>query len=271
MAASSSPSMNRFDAFWHDGMLNPTWVGASIRDPDSVRNMVSILKRGSISPFISWHNATPALISQLLSFHSTGTSGSQLGKVLCCGTFLGTFLEPCSWDTELLAVGNMLSTMKHILNSKGCHMRPPGHHAQPSQANGYCLLNNAGLAVRLALDSWCKSVVIRSNDVVTMSLHINHWLCGPSHPQSGCEMRYKYAMTELVVLTMESFKPEMVFLVVGQNSSVVSSLADRHSGGRILIVQEGEYHPEGFLDLPDPLSADPVTYYPEDEAFPGTL
>jgi len=27
MAASSSPSMNRFDAFWHDGMLNPTWVG----------------------------------------------------------------------------------------------------------------------------------------------------------------------------------------------------------------------------------------------------
>ncbi|KAI3412478.1 uncharacterized protein J3R85_017297 [Psidium guajava] len=91
MAASSSPppSTSRVDAFWHDGMLNHD-TGRGVFDtgsdpgfldvlekhpenPDRVRNMVSILKRGPISPYVSWHSATPALISQLLSFHSPGT------------------------------------------------------------------------------------------------------------------------------------------------------------------------------------------------------
>lgn len=59
---------------------------------------------------------------------------------------------------------------------------------------------------------------------------------------------------------------------------IVHSLANKHSGGKILIVQEGGYHItysayclhailEGVLDLPQPLLCDPIAYYPEDEAF----
>lgn len=59
---------------------------------------------------------------------------------------------------------------------------------------------------------------------------------------------------------------------------IIHNLADRYSGGRLLIVQEGGYHVtysayclhatlEGVLDLPLPLLPDPVAYYPEDEAF----
>lgn len=58
----------------------------------------------------------------------------------------------------------------------------------------------------------------------------------------------------------------------------VRSLADKHSNGRLLIVQEGGYHVtysayclhatlEGVLDLPHPLLSDPIAYYPDDEAF----
>lgn len=60
---------------------------------------------------------------------------------------------------------------------------------------------------------------------------------------------------------------------------IVRCLADRHSDGHLLIVQEGGYHVtysayclhatlEGVLNLPLALlSSDPIAYYPEDEAF----
>lgn len=59
---------------------------------------------------------------------------------------------------------------------------------------------------------------------------------------------------------------------------MIGGLASRHSGGRLLIVQEGGYHVtysayclhatlEGVLNLPLPLLSDPIAYYPEDEAF----
>lgn len=59
---------------------------------------------------------------------------------------------------------------------------------------------------------------------------------------------------------------------------IIREMAEKHSQGRILIVQEGGYHVtysayclhatlEGVLNFPDPLLSDPLAYYPEDEAF----
>lgn len=59
---------------------------------------------------------------------------------------------------------------------------------------------------------------------------------------------------------------------------MIRCLADRHSGGRLVIVQEGGYHVtysayclhatlEGVLNLPSALLSDPIAYYPEDETF----
>ena len=65
------------------------------------------------------------------------------------------------------------------------------------------------------------------------------------------------------------------YRVIGQT---VRGLADKHSHGCLLIVQEGGYHVtysayclhailEGVLKIPVPLLSDPIAYYPEDEAF----
>ncbi|KAG5566488.1 hypothetical protein RHGRI_002146 [Rhododendron griersonianum] len=355
----SSPTTGRIHVFWHDGMMahdagtgvfdsgiDPGFLDVLEKHPensDRVRNMLSILKRGPISPYISWHSGRPALIPELLTFHTSGYVNELVeadrngGKMICAGTFL----NPGSWDAALLAAGTALSAMKHILDGLGniayALVRPPGHHAQPTQADGYCFINNAGLAVQLALDSGCKKVVVididvhygngtaegfyRSDKVLTVSLHMNHSSWGPSHPQSGSvdelgdgdgfgynlnvplpngtgDRGYEFALTELVVPAVEKFQPDMIVLVVGQDSSAfdpngrqcltmegyreigrkVRSLADKHSNGRLLIVQEGGYHVtysayclhatlEGVLDLPHPLLSDPIAYYPDDEAF----
>lgn len=78
----------RVHVFWHEGMLKHD-TGRGVFDtgmdpgfldvlenhpenPDRVKNIVSILKRGPISPLVSWHQGRPALISELLSFHTQG-------------------------------------------------------------------------------------------------------------------------------------------------------------------------------------------------------
>ncbi|KAK9734619.1 hypothetical protein RND81_04G152400 [Saponaria officinalis] len=180
------------------------------------------------------------------------------GKMMC----IGTYLNQGSWEAARLAAGTTLSAMKHMLdgeiNIAYALVRPPGHHAQPTQADGYCFLNNAGLAVQLALNSGRAKVAIididvhygngsaegfyRSNQVFTISLHMNHSSWGPSHPQSGAidelgegdgfgfnmniplpngsgDRGYVYAMKELMVPAIQKFQPDTIVFVVGQDSS----------------------------------------------------
>lgn len=58
-----------------DTGLDPGFLDVLENHPensDRVKNMVSILKRGPLAPFVSWHQGRPALISELLSFHTQG-------------------------------------------------------------------------------------------------------------------------------------------------------------------------------------------------------
>jgi acetoin utilization deacetylase AcuC-like enzyme len=88
---------------------------------DRVRNMVSILRRGPIAPFLSWHSGHPAHASELLSFHSSKyieehvQANATGAKKLC----EGTFLTPASWGAALLAAGTTISAVKHILDGHG--------------------------------------------------------------------------------------------------------------------------------------------------------
>ncbi|XP_010521629.1 PREDICTED: histone deacetylase 8 [Tarenaya hassleriana] len=270
------------DVFWDDGMLrhnavegvfdtgvDPGFLDVLEKHPensDRVRNMVSILRRGPISPYVRWLPGRRAILPELLTFHSpeyvnklieADKSGER------CEIGGGTFMSPGSWDAALLAAGTTLSAMQHILEGHGkiayALVRPPGHHAQPTQADGYCFLNNAGIAVNLALNSGCCSRIAvididvhygngtaegfyRSDKVLTVSLHMNHGSWGPSHPQNGSvdelgegdgygynlnvplpngtgDRGYEYAMAELVVPAVRRFAPDMVVLVFGQDSS----------------------------------------------------
>lgn len=263
--------------FWHEGMLahdagtgvfdtgfDPGFLEVLDKHPensDRVRNMASILRKGPIAPYIAWHTGRKAEISELLTFHTPEyieelvQASKAGGKELCAGTFL----NPGSWDACLLAAGTALTAMKYLLDGHGnlgyALVRPPGHHAQPSQADGYCFLNNAGLAVQLAVDSGCKKVAVvdidvhygngtaegfyRSNNVL---LHMNHGSWGPSHPQRGTidevgedngfgynlniplpngtgDDGYMYAMNNLVVPALQKYEPVVIVLVVGQDSS----------------------------------------------------
>jgi acetoin utilization deacetylase AcuC-like enzyme len=80
----------------------------------------------------------------------------QLGKSvfdspdnqMCCETYA----------ISLLAVGGILDVvgrvMKGELDNAFCAVRPPGHHAEVSNAMGFCYFNNVAIAARYLQNQW---------------------------------------------------------------------------------------------------------------------
>ncbi len=61
-----------------------------------------------------------------------------------------TYLLPGSFAAALAAAGSCMEATDAVLSGRVdaalCAVRPPGHHARPGQAMGFCLLNNIALA-----------------------------------------------------------------------------------------------------------------------------
>ncbi len=82
-----------------------------------------------------------ACLSGATQFHSADNQ-------MCADTF----------DTALLAVGGVLNAVRLVMSGKidnaFCAVRPPGHHAEPERAMGFCYFNNVAVAARYLQMEW---------------------------------------------------------------------------------------------------------------------
>ncbi len=80
-----------------------------------------------------------------------------------------TYVTPGSYEAALRAAGATLRVTEAVVAGRAmaglCLVRPPGHHATPTRAMGFCLLNNLALAVRRAQALGAKRIMIVDFDV----------------------------------------------------------------------------------------------------------
>ena len=173
-----------------------------------------------------------------------------------------TRISADSWEPLLAAAGTALAATEAVLAGTSrlayALTRPPGHHAQAAQADGYCFFNGAALAADAARRAGAERVLVvdwdvhhgngtqdifyERADVLTVSMHMDHGAWGPSHMQTGrLEERggtaglgfnqnvplplgagntaYLRAFDEVVAPLAERFRPDFIVAASGQDAS----------------------------------------------------
>ncbi len=96
----------------------------------------------------------PVTEAQLLAVHTPGhvarvRHACSLGGVLDQGD---TPTEPRSFDTAVLSAGAAVTACDAVMTGRVrrafAAARPPGHHAEPDRAMGFCLFSNVAVAAR---------------------------------------------------------------------------------------------------------------------------
>jgi acetoin utilization deacetylase AcuC-like enzyme len=82
-----------------------------------------------------------------------------------------TSTSPRSYEVARLAAGGLLEAADRIMEGKveGAFalVRPPGHHAEASQARGFCIFNNVAIAAQYLAEKWSLRRIL----IVDWDLH----------------------------------------------------------------------------------------------------
>ena len=159
-----------------------------------------------------------------------------------------TLLNAWSWQAALRAAGAAVAATDAVIDGEignaFCAIRPPGHHARPSEPMGFCLFNNVAIAARHALDvRGLQRVAIVDFDVhhgngtaesfardprVLMASFFQHPFYPYTEPEpitatcvnvpvparSGGDVIRK-VVSEYWLPALHAFQPEMVFISAG--------------------------------------------------------
>ena len=243
--------------FTHDsGLTHDTGPG----HPERIDRLVSVLAALEEEPF----NACPrgpvpkASREQLERVHEPVYVEGVLASIPEKGLRRldgDTVISPGSGDAALYAAGAAIAAVEHVLTAPEGEAarrafvatRPPGHHAEPGQAMGFCLFNNVAIAAAHAIAEYgvsrvaivdfdvhhgngTQTVANNRADIFYASLHQYPLFPGTGLPQetgmdrnvlnilmreSSTGAEYRRAFDETLLPALEEYLPELLIISAG--------------------------------------------------------
>ncbi|MFC2063941.1 histone deacetylase [Chloroflexota bacterium] len=135
-------------------------------NPDRFNELFN-LNRQSYSSDLTWLNGSPADSNLIASIHTQEMidhieQTCQQGSAII--DHAPTYVSHSSFNDAKMAAGAVISCTQSILNKETSNafaiIRPPGHHAEPDSAMGFCIFNNAAIAAQFALQQGQDRVLI---------------------------------------------------------------------------------------------------------------
>jgi acetoin utilization deacetylase AcuC-like enzyme len=143
--------------------------------PENARRLQRILEMlegESLLERLTCLNPRPATDAELERVHTPEhvTRVRQVARSGGGNLDADTYVAPRSYDAALMAAGGLVCAVEAALageiDSAFALVRPPGHHATPSRAMGFCLFNNIAVAARAVLaEGGAERVLIVDFDV----------------------------------------------------------------------------------------------------------
>lgn len=170
-----------------------------------------------------------------------------------------TVVSPKSVEVALLATGGAITAAESVLAGKASNafalIRPPGHHATPDRAMGFCLFNNIAIAARfaqrkhgiakVAIVDWdvhhgngTQDIFYSDPSVFFFSVHQHPWYPGTGMaeetgegkakgtklnvplPAGKADSDYVKVFIEKVAPALEKFKPNFMLISAGYDARI---------------------------------------------------
>ncbi|MEO1554681.1 MAG: hypothetical protein AAFR82_12190, partial [Pseudomonadota bacterium] len=273
------------DVFWHpDCFKHDTGRGCydlpgsplmEVLEPhpetaERLINIKSILEKGPIHAKIKWHKGAHADRSDLAAFADPDYLDDVYERAAQVEATrqpvridgVSTIMNVGTLDAVHAAAGCALAAVECLLDGEDktayALVRPPGHHASRSMPDGYCIINNIGVAVERALQLGFEKIAIldwdvhhgngtqasfyEHDNVLTISTHMPLGSWGDNHPELGTpeevgagkgvgfnlnipmpygagDQAYDRTMERLVKPALDAFKPDLLIIANGQDAN----------------------------------------------------
>lgn len=197
--------------------------------------------------------APEAALDDLFRVHSRRQVERSFGAVPHSGHVgidADTILSPASGAAALRAAGAVVAAVDAVIAKEAdnafCAVRPPGHHAEPERAMGFCLFNNAAIgALRAREVHGLARVAVIDFDVhhgngtqtafesngglfyasthqyplypgtgAASEIGVGNIVNAPLRPLSGSGP-FRRAMTERILPALDAFRPEFLIVSAG--------------------------------------------------------
>ncbi len=252
--------------FYHQSVIDfgpDAEPGAELESPVPRRRLLNLLRKtGAVDACVPI-TPSPLTRADLERVHTAEYLDAFQALSNAHGGDLGDYagFGHGSYEIAALSAGGVAAAAEAVATGRVQRafalVRPPGHHAEPDRARGYCLFANiplaierlraAGLVSRVAVVDWdvhhgngAQVIYYDDPDALTISLHqaqlypidsgfidevgdgagVGANLNIPLPAGSGMGA-YRHAMTEIVLPALARFAPDMIIVACGYDAGAL--------------------------------------------------